>query len=55
MNHDVYTAPNTVRPIGIRFPHIFLLEAPRILISVEAHFGQTPVVFNGNLLEQSRR
>jgi hypothetical protein len=47
MNHDVYTAPKAVRFMGIMVPHNLRLET---LISVEVHFGQTPVCFKATLL-----
>jgi len=43
MNHDERAAPKIVRFIGINVPHVRLRET---LISVELHFGQTPVFFN---------
>lgn len=42
MNHDVYTAPNTVRFNGIIVAHVRRRETR---ISFEAHLGHRPVFF----------
>jgi hypothetical protein len=42
MNHEKYAAPNTVLLVGSIVPHILRLQT---LMSVDEHFGQTPVFF----------